>query len=378
MPGAIRQLQAKAPLDISDIREFIESHEFPILEGNTATFVYHGAVDRVMLQHWIQGLTTSEEFQRIPETDLWFLRVELPPGARVEYKLKVRKGRGTRLVRDPLNESVARDPFGANSVCYGAGYVFPEWALEDSDSRPGEIEDHVLQSAALGEEKHLKVYVPPLMRRTRSYPLLIVHDGHDYLKFASLKEVLDNLIYRHEIAPMVVAMTQSERRLVRYGADPAHADYIVDELLPYLVERYPISDEPAHRGLMGASFGAVASLSTAWRRPDVFGRMLLQSGSFAFTDIGKNDRGPVYEPVVEFMNAFRDQPGKPSERVYISCGMYEGPIYLNRSLVPLLQGTGMELRYTEARDGHNWENWRDRLREGLSFLFPGPLWMVYE
>ena len=34
--------------------------------------------------------------------------------------------------------------------------------------------------------------------------------------------------------------------------------------------------------------------------------------------------------------------------------------------------------YEEARDGHNWENWRDRLRSGLSWLFPGPLWMVYE
>ncbi len=27
---------------------------------------------------------------------------------------------------------------------------------------------------------------------------------------------------------------------------------------------------------------------------------------------------------------------------------------------------------------HNWENWRDRLREALSTLFPGPLWLVYE
>ena len=49
-----------------------------------------------------------------------------------------------------------------------------------------------------------------------------------------------------------------------------------------------------------------------------------------------------------------------------------------RSLVPLLQGTGMEVKYVESRDGHNWENWRDRLREGLSWLFPGPLWMIYE
>jgi len=29
-------------------------------------------------------------------------------------------------------------------------------------------------------------------------------------------------------------------------------------------------------------------------------------------------------------------------------------------------------------DSQDWENWRDRLREGLSWLFPGPLWMVYE
>ncbi len=38
----------------------------------------------------------------------------------------------------------------------------------------------------------------------------------------------------------------------------------------------------------------------------------------------------------------------------------------------------MQVRFREANDGHNWENWRDRLREGLSWLFPGPLWHVYE
>jgi len=39
---------------------------------------------------------------------------------------------------------------------------------------------------------------------------------------------------------------------------------------------------------------------------------------------------------------------------------------------------GIEVRFEEARDAHNWENWRDRLRNGLSWLFPGPQWMVYE
>ena len=86
----------------------------------------------------------------------------------------------------------------------------------------------------------------------------------------------------------------------------------------------------------------------------------------------------MFDPVVEFVNRFRQQPGEPSEAVYLSCGRYESLIYYNRSLVPLLQSTGMDVRFTESPDGHNWENWRDRLREGLSFLFPGPLWMVYE
>jgi enterochelin esterase-like enzyme len=142
--------------------------------------------------------------------------------------------------------------------------------------------------------------------------------------------------------------------------------------------KFPLYEAPASRCLMGASFGGVAALATAWRYPGTFGRLLLQSGSFAFTDIGESKRGPTFAKVVDFINAFRDAPGKPSEKVYLSCGTYESLIYENRTMVPVLQATGMDVRYEEARDGHNWENWRDRLRSGLSWLFPGPLWMVYE
>jgi enterochelin esterase-like enzyme len=119
-------------------------------------------------------------------------------------------------------------------------------------------------------------------------------------------------------------------------------------------------------------------MATAWYTPGFYGRLLLQSGSFAFTDIGATHRGPAFEPVVGFVNAFRRSVGRPVEKAFLSCGVYESLIYENRSLVPLLKETGMDVRYVEARDGHNWENWRDRLREGLSWLFPGSLWMVYE
>jgi enterochelin esterase-like enzyme len=190
--------------------------------------------------------------------------------------------------------------------------------------------------------------------------------------------VLDNLVHRLEVAPPIVALIDSPDRLREYSGLDAHADFLAHDLLPALRRGLPLEDTADSRCLMGASFGAVASLHAAWRHRGVFGRLLLQSGSFAFSELGEHRRGPVFDPVVRFVNQFRADPGQPAERIYMSCGIYESLIYENRSLLPLLREHGIDVRYDEARDAHNWENWRDRLRSGLSWLFPGPLWMVYE
>ena len=375
----IHDLEQSGPLSRSRVDAFLAEHVFPLVEGTSITFVYRGEASRVLLQHFIFGLPTSQPFHRIAETDLWYLVVEVPLASRIEYKLSVARGDQQKWIRDPLNPHLARDPFGANSVAHGEGYEIPDWVEPDEQARPGEIEEHSIASDALGAEVPYKLYFPARYRSSRRYPLLVVHDGDDYLRFSSFKTVLDNLIHRLEIAPMVVALTTSGNRLGEYADDPAHARFIAEELTPHLEEHYPLVARPDGRGLMGASFGGVAALSTAWRYPEMFGRLLLQSGSFAFTDIGREHaRGPAFDPVVEFVNAFRDRPGQPSEKVFVSCGTYESLIYENRSLVPLLQETGMQVKYVEARDGHNWENWRDRLRQALSWLFPGPLWMIYE
>jgi enterochelin esterase family protein len=296
----------------------------------------------------------------------------------MEYKLGVALYGRAVLIRDPLNPQTARDPFGANSVVYGEGYRPPDWSVEDPDARPGTVEELAIDSAAFGERRPVQLYLPARFRRSRRYPLLVVHDGRDYRAFASLQVVLDNLIHRLEVPPLIAALVQSPDRMREYAADERHAAFLVADLVPQLEQRYPLVQKPAARGLCGASFGAVASLHCAWRHPGFFGRLLLQSGSFVFTEIGDHGRGPLFDPVVAFVNEFRRAPGRPAEQVFLSCGVYESLIYFNRSLVPLLQETGMAVRYREAQDGHNWENWRDRLREGLSFLYPGPLWMVYE
>jgi enterochelin esterase family protein len=79
------------------------------------------------------------------------------------------------------------------------------------------------------------------------------------------------------------------------------------------------------------------------------------------------------------VNAFRNDPARiAAQRVFLSCGQFESLIWFNRSLGPLLRDVGIETRFVEASDGHNWIAWRDRLREGLTWLFPGRLWMYYE
>lgn len=378
MHPALQAIQDGAK-DTATVDGFIAAHAFPLVDGNFVTFVWRGHADLVNLRHWIYGLGSSQALRRMDGTDLWHLTLEIPPTSRVEYKLEVvRSGHG-EWQNDPLNTNRARDPFGANSVAHATGYEIPEWTRHDPSARAGRLDEEIIIHSKVFGRRSYGVYLPARFRRSRRYPLLVVHDGHDYLRYAALGTVLDNLIARLEIPDMIVALTSSPYRIGEYANDERHARFIVEDLVPQLERVFPLRPEPQSRCLMGASFGAVASLSTAVRYPGRFGKLLLQSGSFAFTDIaGANWRGQAFEPVVQFMNHFRANPGAMSERIFMSCGMYESLIYENRSFAPLLKETGMDVRYVEARDGHNWENWRDRLREGLSWLFPGPLLMVYE
>jgi enterochelin esterase-like enzyme len=375
---AITALVASKPT-ADQARAFVKERKVPIVEGSQVTFVWFGEADEVKLVHWTYGLETQSALRRIPDTDCFYLTLEIPENSRIEYKLEIKRHGKKDWVLDPLNPNQADDPFGSNSVLQSAGYERPVWTNPEGMTRPGTLEPFLFESKSLKGPRSGHLYLPARFRKSRRYPLLVVHDGSDYLKYASLKTVLDNLIHRLEIPDLIVALTDSPDRLREYANDEEHARYVTEELVPHLASRFPLRDEPEARCLMGASFGGIAALSTAYRYPGFWGRLLLQSGSFAFTDIGrKNARGPLFDKVVAFMNNFRTEPTSVSERVYVSCGVYESLIYENRSLVPLLTKTGMQVRFDEARDGHNWENWRDRLREGLSWLFPGPLMFVYE
>jgi enterochelin esterase-like enzyme len=378
---AINRLKERRPLDAAAVDRFLARHPVPIVEGPRCTFLFrdqaHNA-DEVHLVHRVLGLPDRLPLRRLRGTDLWSAVLELPEGSRVEYQLEVRRGEHTERFNDPLNPHRSHSPVGGSSVVFATGYVDPEWAQHDPEARPGELVETTVPSRALRRDARVTLYLPARYRRTTAYPLLVVHDGGDYLQYAAAKTVLDNLIHRLEVAELVAAFLHPRDRLVEYADSTAHARFVTGELLPYLERRHPLAGQPAGRCLMGASFGAVAALSTAYRHRDTYGSLLLQSGSFLFTDIGTHEGGPVFDRAVRFTNRYRARPRAVADRVFISCGVYEPLIVRNRSMVPVLSGTGMRVRYVESRDGHSWENWRDRLRDGLTWVFPGPQKLVYE
>jgi enterochelin esterase-like enzyme len=378
---AINRLRERLPAsDAGVIDRFLLRHTAPIIEGRFATFLWRGDADEVMVRHRVVGLPDPLPLRRLPQTDLWYVTIELPEGSRVEYQFDI-VSRGVRQehINDPLNPRLAHGPFGSSSVAAAAGYVVPSWCLPDPEARPGSLDSISLRSKALRREQWLRLYKPARFREVARYPLLIVHDGDDYLNYAAAKTVLDNLIHRGEVAPLVAAFVPPGDRLVEYANHAPHARFLARELVPFLNERLPLIDLPEGRCLMGSSFGGVASLSTAVRYPTMFGSLLLESGSFVFTDIGAaHGGGPVFDPVVKFVNAYRARPRVVANRIYQTCGVYEPLITPNRSMVSTFRDAGMTVRYVEARDGHNWENWRDRLRDALTWIFPGEQKFVYE
>ncbi len=376
---AINRLRDRAPLTPELVDEFVAKHGSPIIEAERATFLFRGEADEVWVRHRVIGLPDPMPLKRLPNTDLWAVTTDLPANSRVEYQLEVRRGEHYERFNDPLNPRLAHSPMGSSSVCAATGYAVPSWALPDPEARPGEILEEGFTSRALRRDQSFWVYLPARFSRVLRYPLLIVHDGGDYLQYAAMKTVLDNLIHRLDIPPLVVVFVPPGDRLVEYPNHAPHARFIARELVPYVAERLPLLEDPSGRCLMGSSFGGVASVSTAVRYPGVFGSLLIQSASLVFTDIGQgHGGGPFFDPVVKFVNKYRAKPTRPVDRIYMSCGMYEPLITPNRSMVSVFREAGITVKYVEARDGHNWDDWRDRLHDGLSWIFPGPQKYVYE
>lgn len=340
----------------------------PLVAPGALTFLWYGAVQQVELLRWIHAGVDRHAFARIPGTEVWYLRLPVEDGGRFEYKLNIIRGGGEDWILDPLNPNRAGDPFGENSVAQTYGYQQPSWSL-DQGAPSGKMETLAVESAVFGHRRNESVYLPHGYDPDQGYPLVIVHDGSDYDDFAALTVSIDNLISEGVVPPFIAVLINSNDRMGEYPRGRRHARYVVQELLPAIEAGYSVSSDYRSRVLLGASLGAVASLSTAYRYPGTFGGLVLKSGSFVL-DRGKlrSRTHPVFEHTARLVDVLKRAPGLKGVRAFVSTGELEGLASDNRALAKVLEENGIEVLFQSSWDGHHWHNWRDQLRDALVWV----------
>ncbi len=124
-----------------------------------------------------------------------------------------------------------------------------------------------------------------------AFRLLILNDGQDFERL-QLAERVEYLYRQQEISDLIiVGIHANELRLWEYGTAhqpdykgrgskaEAHNQFILQELLPYLNERFRLRDHAESRAIAGFSLGGLSALDTAWNHSGVFSKVGVFSGS---------------------------------------------------------------------------------------------------
>lgn len=188
-----------------------------------------------------------------------------------------------------------------------------------------EIEGELLEllDLAWGERK-VTVYLPKeyYIEPERVFPAVFVHDG-DFL-FKESIEVIEANVREGLTEPVVFIGIDSEHRNDDYtpwemgalhsnwtfgGKGDPYLDYVYQELVPHIQNRFRISREREDLALGGVSLGGLISLYAMYRAENIFGKFIIISASVWFKDF------------IEYMQS---HTLKNDPKVYMYVGEQEG------------------------------------------------------
>ncbi|MFD4636466.1 enterochelin esterase domain-containing protein [Lentzea sp. NPDC058436] len=291
---------------------------------------------------------------RVPGTDVWHATFRLPSDWRCGYRLgplPAPPELAGRSRRDELMRYSEPDPLARNvMVGRQSGTVTsvaelddaPEQRWVDADPDPGRCHELAVPGPH-----------PVWLHRSarKAAGVLVLLDGHTWAAEHPIRPVLDAAEATAALPPLDVLLvgTSPAGRLADLGCNPALPDHLADVVLPSAAMRYG-RDRTI---VAGQSFGGLAAVHTGLSRPDVFGAVLAQSGSFWFR-------------AGEWL---RDLPGAEPVRVALQVGTQEwgmGPV--TRDTRSALAERGHEVTLREYCAGHDKVSWRGGLVDGLTEL----------
>ena len=299
-----------------------------------------------------------------------------PTGSRLEYKLEVVDSFGSQPRRGSAEPDRARrNPFGANSVCEAHGLRRrPTGPCTDPDVAAGHAR-RASSSKRRARPATTDVGLPAgRLPPTAARAIRCSSSTTAATTCATPRRrpCSTTSSTAATIPPIVVAFVHPGERLVEYADDPRHATFLTEELVPALEAELAAR---RRRRPAGASW-ARASAPSPRCRPRAAHPRLLRAAAAAVGLVRRCRRRaagaaaePLWRPVRRFVDAYLADPvaGRRAG-VRELRGVRVADLREPRRSCPCSSGTGMDVRFVEARDGHNWENWRDSLG-GLAWLF---------
>jgi enterochelin esterase-like enzyme len=345
-------------------------------QHSLVTFVWRGSAeaDNVVITDGVAvgvgGVDPmNSEMVRIPATDVWSRTYDVRNDARFTYSLS--ENDPLALFTDPNRKSNAKaDSLNPHKFSTGQSYVeLPDappqpWTLARPPETSGKVRSATLNSHDLG------VYTPHnFQSEGASYPLVVLMGGSAYMNFVSVPATLDNLIAARRIPPVVaVAISDSMAELT---CSPVYADFLANELVPWMRSTYHATNNPAQTVIGGSSLGGLASMFAAVQHPDVFGKVLSQSGSFWWKRVFGSRLVP--DDTTEGVWLTRQIAAKPRLplKFFMEVGLMEASevqLDTNRRMRDTLIAKGYDVRYQEFNGNHNYINWRGGFGDGLVAL----------
>lgn len=328
----------------------------PLIDGDQATFVWQGHKPPRLMGDFTDWETAPVELQEVAP-ELWALTLTFDADAYIEYGFIS----GKKRLPDPHNPRRSPSGMGWDNHYFHMPAAAPNpWAAPAANFPAGTVTRHELPGRPFlaTTRRSVWLYQPPA---AGPLPLWVVWDGKDYLERANLVTIMENMAAAGRISPVALAFVQhgGPNRSLEYNCSEATLGFVTEVLLPFARQHLNLLDPAAHPGaygVMGASMGGLMALYAGLRLPGIFGRVLSQSGAFAF-----GEYLPVVRDLIEYA------PVAPV-RIWMDAGKYEWLLRPNMDTFEQLRRRGYDVTYHPFHAGHNYPAWREDLPYGLEHL----------
>lgn len=185
---------------------------------------------------------SENQMTRLLDTDLWYRTYKVRKDARFTYNLspndslvpfekidlrdqKAEMQRISTFKLDPLNpKSYLGLP--STSLLELPGAPPQPWIKRSPDVPAGKVEEKRLKSAILGNERKAWVYTPPGYKTDgEPYGLMVLFDGFAYTLLVPTPVILDNLLAKSLLPPMVAIVLDNATPASRRDELPCNARF---------------------------------------------------------------------------------------------------------------------------------------------------------